>query len=183
MRIRHLRRLTLLTVVDRQSIAVNLESGVAMTSNAFSEALGEDKRRLPDRVHLGLMASDRVQNYLTLLQAAKEHAVELSEDELALPAASTIIHGLFAELAVMLHSLHVAADATPALRPALARYALRLARLHADAPSGVADRLPVEAIDALTRSGSDTGDCVWQLTVDLHAELKRVLTLIPTRSS
>ena len=129
-----------------------------MTSNAFSQALGEDKRRLPDLVHRGLIASDRVQYYLTLLQAAKQHAVEpaspttdlrvareavglrdaaldtvvprcgrLAEGDLALPAASTIIHGLFAELAVMLQSLHVAADATPALRPALAGYALRLA--------------------------------------------------------
>jgi len=154
-----------------------------MTSHAFSKALGEDELRLPDRVHRGLIASARVQYYLTLLQAAKEHAVDLSEGDLALPAASTIIHGLFAELAVMLHSLRLAADATPELRPALARYALRLARLHADAPSGVADRLSAEAIDALTGDGDGTGDCVRQLTVDLHAELKRALALIPTRSS
>ena len=154
-----------------------------MTSHAFSKALGEDELRLSDRVHRGLIAGARVQYYLTRLHAAKEHAVELSEGDLALPAASTIIHGLFAELAVMLHALRLAADATPELRPALARYALRLARLHADAPSGVADRLPAEAIDALTRTGNGTGDCVRQLTVDLHAELERALALIPTRSS
>jgi len=100
-----------------------------------------------------------------------------------MPAASTIMHGLFAELAVMLHSLHAAADATPHLKPAVARYALRLARLHADAPSGVADRLPSEAIDALTRTSNGVGDCVRQLTLDLHTELNRVLARIPTRST
>jgi hypothetical protein len=185
-----------------------------MTSKAFNDALGEGELRLTDRVRRGLIASERVQYYLTLLQAAKEHAVDparpttdlrvvreavglrdsrldsvvprcdaVSEGDLAMPAALTIMHGLFAELAVMLHSLRVAADETPDLRPALARYALRLARLHADAPSGVADRLPAEAIDALTRTGNGSSDCVWQLTIDLHAELNRVLTRIPTRSS
>ena len=51
----------------------------------------------------------------------------------------------------------------------IAGYALRLARLHADAPSGSGGKLPARAIDALT-SGNDV-DSVYQLAVDLRAEL------------
>jgi hypothetical protein len=139
------------------------------------EAFGERELPLPERVSCGLIANDRVHHYVTLLEAAMRHRP--SAGELVVPAAQTIVHGLFAELAVMLQSLRAAAGVVPGLRPALSRYALRLARLHADASYGDGDGLPAEAMDILTRDNR-TGDSVPQLTSDLRAELNRVLALI-----
>jgi len=178
-----------------------------MTKDSKVESLGEQELLLPDRVNRGLIAGDRVQYYITLLQAAKRHALEPASPasdlraerkavglhdavfdtvvarssikaggDVSVPATPAILHGLFSELAVMLRSLRAAADVVPDLEPALASYALRLARLHADAPSGSGGKLPAPAIDALT-SGGDV-DSVYQLSVDLRAELNHVLALI-----
>jgi hypothetical protein len=72
----------------------------------------------------------------------------------------------------------MAGEVAPELGPALAAYTVRLARLHADAPTGAAGRLPADAIDVLIRVNHGSGDSVHQLTIDLHQELTRLRTLI-----
>ncbi len=163
------------------------------------DVLGERSLLLPEWVNRGLAANDRVKYYLTLLQAARQHAADpgqpapdLTVERLASgvededldavvggsrpsPDGGYLIPGaaaLHARVAEGLETMLAAVEAGAGADAVALRERLEML-LGGPSPDS-ADRVPEDYVDALTHAQRKRGDSVHLLVMDLHKALNRL---------
>jgi hypothetical protein len=117
-----------------------------------------------------------------ITDSSLDHIIEGSStigvDRLHVPHAGSIIEQLFDELRVMLHPLSVAQRTHPEVRPRVDVYKRRLDALVAHAPMCHDDQLMTRAVAVLTGRRGNGHDTAYQLAMDLHGELNRLLASV-----
>ena len=174
----------------------------SMTKARIVSELGEQELLLPALVNEGLAANDRAKFYLTLLQAARDHAdhpdgaaTDLTQERLACEVGDadldTVVarsrkEGPDAYFIPALRRVHdrLADDVRRMMAPlqAPSEYAGALAALLAKTPAAAEDRIAGATIDHLTSGQRDAGDSLHLLVMDLHKELNRLQQQLATET-
>ena len=163
------------------------------------EQLGETALILPDLVNRALTANDRIKYYLTLLQAARDHAAhpnvtsslqaEREASGVDDPRLDGVVAGSALENEHQLHIPHarlihlrIVDGMGQMLEPFKSadagllyeRLSRRFQRLLSVLPCPENDRVPADYVDAVSRADGGGADSVHLLLMDLHRELNRL---------